>query len=205
MGTDKPTARALLRGRRASLDRARLAARSAAVCTHVQADPRWGTAKRVAAFVGVLGEPDTGALLQDALAQGKQLWLPRVVDAQAGVSQWVAVTSLGTLVAGPFGLLEPPPDASPVWATAEPVMGLELVLVPGLGFDRVGGRIGHGPGHYDRLLAPVRTAAAPWRLGVCFSEFLDAPDTTPIPMAPHDVHMHAVVTDQGLVLCPPAA
>ena len=61
-------------------------------------------------------------------------------------------------------------------------------------------RIGFGPGHYDRLLESVAATARPVRMGVCFADFLD-PVEGPIPAEPHDVPMHMVATETGVVTC----
>jgi 5-formyltetrahydrofolate cyclo-ligase len=63
---------------------------------------------------------------------------------------------------------------------------LDLALVPGVGFDADGRRLGRGRGHYDRLLAQV----AGTKCGVAFDEQM-APE---IPVAPHDVILNRIVT-----------
>ena len=103
----------------------------------------------------------------------------------------------------PLGLREPPSDAEPAVDRVTPSMALDLILVPGLGFDRTGCRLGHGPGHYDRLLADVRELDAPYRVGLCFSEFLDPLGEALLPTEDHDVPMHAVLTDTQWLHCVP--
>lgn len=199
---DKDTARQQLRSRRRALDASARPHRSQALVDRISADPRWATAQTVAAFVPTADEPDITPLLHAALHSGKRLWLPRVIDGPGGVSELVAVTDLTTLVAGPYGLRQPPPDAHAEPA-AVPSMELDVVLVPGLAFDRTGTRLGHGPGHYDRLLAPIRALDRPWRIGVCLSEFVDALDDAPLPEQDHDVPMHLLATDDAIVVCGP--
>jgi 5-formyltetrahydrofolate cyclo-ligase len=84
------------------------------------------------------------------------------------------------LVRGAFGLLEP----DPAW----PVVGhhaVELWVVPGVGFDRAGGRLGRGGGYYDAALA---SSAAP-SIGVCFAaQLVDV-----VPSEPHDRPVRRVV------------
>lgn len=155
----------------------------------------------MAAFVGVRGEPDTRALLEAALEQGRRLWLPRVIRGAAGESRLVEVTDLGVLAPAGFGLLEPAPRAEEVavGAITEGV-AIDLVLVPGLAFASNGARLGFGAGHYDRLLAGVAQAEAPVRMGVCLRAFLD-PAEGPLPLEPHDVLMHWVATEAGVQRC----
>ena len=67
----------------------------------------------------------------------------------------------------------------------------DVVVVPGLAFTPTGHRLGQGGGWYDRFLVDVRDDCE--TIGVCFHEQLV--DTLPI--EPHDVAMHHVVTDRG--------
>jgi 5-formyltetrahydrofolate cyclo-ligase len=66
---------------------------------------------------------------------------------------------------------------------------LEFVIVPGVAFDRRGGRIGYGKGYYDRLLARGRML----KIAAAFEvQVVDA-----LPMAPHDVPMNLLITEAG--------
>jgi 5-formyltetrahydrofolate cyclo-ligase len=86
----------------------------------------------------------------------------------------------------PFGFLQPHPDAPPV----DPG-DIDLVLVPGLAFDVHGARLGHGQGHYDRLL-PTLPGHVP-RVGVS----LDALVVRRLPTEPHDAPMTHLLTPSG--------
>lgn len=169
-----------------------VAARSAAIVGHLVADPRWQAARAVAAFVGVKGEPDTRELLARTLAAGKRLWLPRMAGRPQRI-EFVAVADLAALSPAPFGLLEP--REGPGVALAD--LDLDLVVVPGLAFTRDGLRLGYGKGHYDLALAPLRARPRPLRLGMCFADEI-IPE---LPAEPHDVEVHAIVTDAGLTDC----
>jgi 5-formyltetrahydrofolate cyclo-ligase len=87
----------------------------------------------------------------------------------------------------PFGFLQPRPDAPPV----DPG-DIDLVLVPGLAFDVHGARLGHGQGHYDRLL-PTLPGHVP-RVGVG----LDALVVRRLPTEPHDAPMTHLLTPSGI-------
>ncbi|HEY8378118.1 MAG TPA: 5-formyltetrahydrofolate cyclo-ligase [Nannocystis sp.] len=180
--------------RRKGRGAAEIAARSAQLGAHVRAAPAWQTAGSIAAFVGVKGECDTRALLAEALAAGKHLWLPRMAGRPPQQTiEFVRVTDLAQLAPAPFGLLEPRAGEGVVLADIE----VDLVLVPGVAFTREGLRLGYGKGHYDVALAPLRDRPRPLRVGVCFAdELVDA-----LPVEPHDVGVHAVVTEEGLITC----
>ena len=69
--------------------------------------------------------------------------------------------------------------------------GIDLVIAPGLAFDRRGNRLGYGGGHYDRFLARAGTRAV--RVGAAFSlQIVDE-----VPVEPGDEAVHIVVTEQG--------
>lgn len=158
----------------------------------------WQRARGLAAFVGVRNEPDTHPLLERSLAAGKTVWLPRLIG-RGRMAFWPCA-DLSTLEPlGKMGLREPPIVGEGVVAPG-PEHGVDLVLVPGLGFGRDGARIGFGAGHYDRAFATRPADSTPIFCGVCFSEFLD-PFGQQVPMASHDVRMHYVVTELGVERC----
>lgn len=87
-----------------------------------------------------------------------------------------------------FGFLQPSPLAAPVASES-----IDLVLVPGLAFDRSGHRLGFGMGYYDRLLAAL-DAEVP-RVGICPAELLVAV----LPNEEHDVPMTHIATEAGVL------
>lgn len=89
------------------------------------------------------------------------------------------------------------PGRFDILAPREGLVGVELqardvVLVPGLGFDRAGNRLGKGGGHYDRAFSAAGASA--WRIGVAFCEQI-VPE---VPCDSHDRRMDAIVTPEGL-------
>lgn len=192
--------RAALQQRRRQRDPEAIAAQSAALLGHLLRHPLWQQARGISAFVGVHGEPDTWGLLAATLAERKRLWLPRMVGKPAQIA-FVLVEDLRELAPAGFGLLEPPESAGrESLSTPTAAAGIDLVLVPGLGFGRDGARLGFGKGHYDRALAPVRDLPAPLRIGLCLEGDLD-PVEGSIPKEPFDVPMHWIATPDGLHCC----
>lgn len=197
----KQLLRATLLELRAAMPRPELLARSHALTDHLLAHPIWREARGLAAFVGVRGEVDTQPLLQRSLDAGKQVWLPRLTG--RGTMAFWPCSDLAQLETGRMGLREPQAIGG-VGAgvqTPGPEHGVDLILVPGLGFGRDGARIGLGAGHYDRAFAawlarPIHTRA---RLcGVCLTTVLDPPGG-PIPMLEHDLRMDYLATDEGVL------
>mgnify|MGYP005991094613 CR=1 FL=1 len=127
-------------------------------------------------------EVSVDAALRGWLAAARPLALPRVVG--PGDLQLHLVTDLDVdLVAGAYGIREP----RDVLPTLDP-QDVGTVLVPGVCFDRHGGRIGYGGGFYDRLLP--RTGAAV-RIGIC----LEVQLVDRVAADPHDAPVDAVVTE----------
>lgn len=80
---------------------------------------------------------------------------------------------------------------------AVPVDQIDVFLVPGLAFDRRGGRLGHGGGFYDRLLSEARADAE--TVGVAPPErLLDR-----VPTDPTDVPVRRLATVEGVIACSP--
>jgi 5-formyltetrahydrofolate cyclo-ligase len=195
----KQLLRATLLELRATMPRAELLARSHALTDHLLAHPLWLEARGLAAFVGVLrGEVDTQPLLQRSLDAGKRVWLPRLTG--RGMMAFWPCSELAQLETGRMGLREPPIVGAGVQAPG-PEHGVDLILVPGLGFGRDGARIGLGAGYYDRAFAACleRPIDARARLcGVCLTSFMDPPGG-PIPMLEHDLRMDYLATDEGVI------
>jgi 5-formyltetrahydrofolate cyclo-ligase len=176
----------LLARRKAEPDRP---AKSRAIAARVLELPECRSAGIVASYVGVKDEVATADLLERLLAEGKTVAVPW----RAGLDlEFVIITGLGDLAPASFGLLEPSaairalPDRRVVAET------IDLLLVPGLGFDRAGGRLGHGRGYYDRFLRKCGTAAA--RVALAFEcQLVDR-----IPMGSGDVPVDVVVTERSV-------
>lgn len=140
----------------------------------------------VAGFVGVHAEIDVSAALEQARRRGATTALPRIeADPAKGTARlvWHRHEPGDVLRRGDFPVPEPLPTA-PVVEPGD----IDVVLVPGLVMDERGHRIGYGRGFYDRALLAMSNAF--W-CGVCF----DFQFVGEIPSLPHDLPLHAVVTD----------
>ena len=73
---------------------------------------------------------------------------------------------------------------------------IDVIIVPGLAFDRQGGRLGYGSGFYDRFIEHYekRGLPHPLKLGVCFeTQLLDD-----VPMEQHDLRVDRIITEAGV-------
>ncbi len=141
----------------------------------------WRQARAVLFYAPIAGDIDLTALLVEAVAEGKAVALPGYV-AETGTYEAFQVSDLGRdCVRGQLGIREPGPSC-PAFALKR----LDLALVPGLGFDASGRRLGRGKGYYDRLLAGVAGA----KCGVGF----DAQIVARVPAERHDIRMNFILT-----------
>lgn len=180
---DKAALRQTLRERRRSLPPETLAAAGAQAAAHLAALDAWRHARTVALHVACRGELPTEAVLAAAHAAGKRVALPRM---HAGRMELRLAEPGAPLVAGAHGIPEPAAACVAVDPSA-----LDLVLAPGLAFDRAGRRLGQGGGDYDRLLAAVSPGCAV--VGWCHAfQLVDR-----VPTEPHDRAVSWVVTPEG--------
>lgn len=108
------------------------------------AQPFYKQAKTVMTYLSYNGEPDTIHLVQAMLADGKNVCAPVCFD--KGLMEAFLFRSLAELTPSKMGILEPRKEHR------IPPEQIDLVLVPGCGFNDCGHRIGYGGGFYDRFL-----------------------------------------------------
>jgi len=113
---------------------------------------------------------------------GAAIVLPRVEDEGLVFRQF---ESEAALVPGGFGLMEPPPQSLEIRPT--------LILLPLLGFDAEGNRLGYGKGHYDKAIAALRREGRAFLCGLAYDE----QRVTSVPAEPHDVPLDWVGTPGG--------
>ena len=149
------------------------------------ATPLWRKAVFPALYVSTGGEASTRMILDNLFREGRAVALPRVEEHELRLHR---VTSWTQLVPGKFGILEPLPETPPV-GLDEP----DLILAPGVAFDRRGHRIGYGKGFYDRLLAQSRIPVLALAYG--FQLVPHVPDEE------HDRRMDFIRTPDELIAC----
>lgn len=147
-------------------------------------------ARRIAAFAAVDAELDPGPFVAAARETGRQIFLP-VLGPRPGSLSFVRAEAGDLLEPNRYGIPEPRPGVT-VHAQF-----LDLVLVPLVGFDDAGNRLGMGAGYYDRTFA-FRRGRRLWfgpRL-IGFAYECQRLDT--LPEMPWDVPLDGVVTEEGV-------
>jgi len=144
--------------------------------------------KYLAFYLANDGEIDTRLLLDAALDRGKQCFLPRIDTGTQPRMQFARYRRGDRLAKNRFGIAEPLPRAS-IIAPSQ----LDLVLVPLVGFDTKGGRLGMGAGYYDRSFATKRQypTASPRLIGLAHQ----CQCVALLPDNDWDVPLDGVVTD----------
>lgn len=155
------------------------------ICRRVADSADWKQAETVLLYYALPDEPCLQLLLDEGLRQQKRILLPVVVGDDLELKEYQGTVALRE---GAFHILEPAGATFPESRYDE----IDLVLVPGMAFDRVGHRLGRGRGYYDRLLPRLSRAR---KLGICFPfQYMDC-----IPHESHDVPIDGlVVPDERL-------
>ena len=153
--------------------------------------PEYQAARTVMWYVDCRSELRTRHDLPAALASDKRIVVPYCRSDASGNPQlglWL-LESVDELVVGKWQILEPPCERWSEPAKSIQPAELDVVIVPGVAFSRVGGRIGNGQGYYDRLL--VKTRSDCWRVALCYEcQLFDD-----LAVDAHDVFMDRIVTE----------
>ena len=148
--------------------------------------PEYEKAGPVMFYVDVRDEVRTRQALPEALASGKRIVVPYCLD---GELELFWLENMDELELGMYRILEPKVELRDVAAKRLTPTDLDLVMVPGVAFDRNGGRTGHGKGYYDKLLQHARKDAPLVALSFECQLFEE------IPAESHDIFMDKVVTE----------
>lgn len=181
-----PEAKANLRqkARQQTVAPALRATESKSICSLLTGSPEIQAATYVGIFSPFLTEPDLRPLLE---ALPGKICFPKVEGSRLS---FYLVRQLTELAPGYRQIPEP---------TANPARKIDwterdLVLVPGLLFDRQGGRLGSGKGFYDRFFASLPVAPLKW--GTCLSLFVER---DALPQEPTDIRLNALALASGLL------
>ncbi|KAI3685160.1 hypothetical protein L6452_34396 [Arctium lappa] len=184
--------------------------------------PWFKSCKRLCAYIScsALREVDTLKVLQDVLQNPikdgetqttKKLYVPRVEDKNSHM-RMLHISGMDDLIANSMNILEPAPvdangnDREDVMLANEPV---DLLLLPGLAFDKTGRRMGRGGGYYDTFLSKYQELARQknWKqpLLIALTYSVQILEEGIIPVTPSDVFIDALVSPSGFIPITPVA
>ena len=153
---------------------------SAQICLRLKEQEFFKNATPVLFFAPLAGEPDLWPLLGESVKE-KIIALPCFDPDQQFYTARQITDLHGEIMPGQFGIREPSAGSIEI-----PLTQLDLILVPGVAFDRHGHRLGRGQGFYDRLLEKFRGV----KCGIAFAEQV----VEAVPVEKLDVKMDYILT-----------
>lgn len=159
------------------------------ICAAFVALPEYAAAKTVMFYVDVRSEVRTRHYLPTALTHGKRIVVPYCVNNEL---ELFLLENMDELAVGMYKILEPKQELRALPAKRVGAQDLDLVMVPGVAFDRRGARMGHGFGYYDKLLQHARPDAPLVALAFECQLFEE------IPTAAHDIFMDKLITEKAV-------
>jgi len=172
LNAQKQALRKELRGRLAALDDAEILRQSEAVSRRLFALPEYAQSTGVACFLSMPKEFNTRPILVRLFEDGNRVYPLRVKSAKEHTMSMLEASSLADIESFPpsrWGIPAPAREA------LEDGSQLDMVVVPGLAFDKIGGRLGQGAGFFDRYLAKLQELKGEgklWLVGVTLDELM---------------------------------
>ncbi len=181
---DKQTVRERMREKRQNLTSKDIEEASAAVYETALGLPAVKKAGKLLLYSHFDNEIKTAALTGWLLYQGKEVYLPAI----ARKNMYAINIKNGRLEMSKFGMAQPRPDSG----KAQDPAGLDVVIVPGIAFDREMNRLGFGFGYYDSFLAKAKKAV---KIALAY----DFQVVESIPAEAHDIKMDMIITPDGVI------
>jgi 5-formyltetrahydrofolate cyclo-ligase len=180
----KTALRTQLRRQRVAVPPAQRRAAATAAARHMRRLLQGHQARHVAVYLAHGSELDPAPLVRVLLRTRVRVYVPKIGG--NGSMRFVRLSPRTPLRRNRFGIPEP--------VTATLAHRLDAIVLPLVGFDATGTRLGTGGGYYDRALAHYRSDRRPLRIGYSYAR----QEVTAVPAAAHDIHLHAVVTERGV-------
>ena len=183
MGESKKEIRKLMRGKRELLTKEERERLDNAIFQNVVNSKEYKESKNIFIFVSYDTEIDTHRIIKQALKDEKVLCVPRVISKEEGMII-AQIKNFEELEPGAYGILEPKDNKFQVDETI-----IDAAYLPGLAFDKIGGRVGYGGGFYDRFLRKSRKDCK--KIGLAYSfQVLEK-----VPMEEDDEYIDGIITD----------
>lgn len=145
-------------------------------------------ASTIFTFASFKSEVDTHKIIEYAINDKKTICVPKIESKEKGIEIF-KIEGFNQLKKGYFGILEPIESCPPVDSN-----DLDLILMPGVAFDRSGGRLGYGAAFYDRFLSNMNKKVRKIAIAYHFQVLQD------IPMYEHDVRIDGIITEEETIL-----
>ena len=146
-------------------------------------------------FLSFRSEVETRPAVEESLARGKKVLVPKAVPRTRELVLSYLLDWERDLAPGVYDIPEPRPEAlRPAGPSA-----VDLLIVPGVAFDRKGNRLGYGGGYYDRFFTRLRPGVP--LVALCFE--LQVVES--VPVEPWDRHVDWIITEERIIQAPPLA
>ncbi|KAG1712980.1 hypothetical protein DVH05_000710 [Phytophthora capsici] len=189
-----------------ALPDAEVTEQSCQLAERICALPEFARARGVSVYLEMPKEASTAKLLEAAFAANKKVFVPKITGRSAEDLKMLHATSMDDIRSFPkdkWQIPDPPLLLQDGVERDDAVQGneLELVLLPGVAFDRRGGRLGHGKGYYDSFLRRLTEHydaighPRPTTIGLCLTPQL----IEQVPLAAHDKMLDLVVTPEEVI------
>lgn len=148
-------------------------------------------AKNIFIYISYGSEIDTKEIINYALDDGKTIFVPRT-EFETKLMDAVKITSLNNMTEDRYGILEPSKEEPYIQPDQ-----LDLIVVPGVAFDKEGGRTGYGAGYYDRYFKKISKERAGEIKKVALAYDFQVIDNVPIDE--QDVRIDCVITEKKII------
>ncbi|TDA66950.1 MAG: 5-formyltetrahydrofolate cyclo-ligase [Clostridia bacterium] len=189
---DKKTRRETIITRRLAMSADEVATLSALVAARLWSLPEYQKAELIMSYVAFRHEVETRDIILRSLAMGKKVAVPLTVSREKRLIPSQVYDFPGDLAPGCWGILEPKTEALRPVDPSE----IDLVLVPGVAFDRHGNRLGYGGGFYDRFLAQLPAHSASIALAYDFQVLPE------VEHGQQDWPVNIIITEAEVIHCP---
>jgi 5-formyltetrahydrofolate cyclo-ligase len=184
----KEDIRLCVRTKRCELNAMWIEQKSLAAQQQVMELPEFKKAKVVCCYLAMENEVKTDRLLDRCWKDEKTVCVPAFCR-KTGKYRLSRIEKNTPIIEGYWKVWEP---AHIRWIAVDKV---DLIIVPGMAFDASGGRLGHGGGHYDKILGSRKSKLQCFKVGLAF----DFQIFQIVPMSKDDVRMDVVVTEKKVL------
>lgn len=148
-------------------------------------------AEKIFIYISYDSEINTRKIIDKALKDNKKIFVPRT-EFKTRSMEAVEITTLDNLIESKYGILEPSKEEPHIDPNE-----LDLIVVPGVAFDRNGGRMGYGAGFYDRYFKKINKDNINKIMKLALAYELQLLDR--VPMNEQDVPVDCIITENGFV------
>jgi 5-formyltetrahydrofolate cyclo-ligase len=148
-------------------------------------------AEKIFIYISYASEINTKEIIRKALKDNKKIYVPRT-ELKTRHMDAVEITSLDNLIESTYGILEPSKEAPHIDPNE-----LDLIVVPGVAFDKNGGRMGYGAGFYDRYFKKIKKENIKKIVKLALAYELQMLDE--VPMNEQDVPVDYIITENQII------